>query len=430
MEQVIIIGGGPAGSALGCYLSKAGISNSIFESANHPRAHVGESLVTSTTRQFHDLGFLEVMEREGFVRKYGASWHPPVGGGHLAIEFSEFPQPEVDQDYTYHVDRSRFDHLLLKHAESLGSKVYQGVRVKEVLFENGAAAGVRIAVGDRTLDIPSRFVADASGRGTLLGRQLGWKKSDPHFNQFAVHAWFEGVDRGPRPDDIHIHFLPVERGWVWQIPITATVTSIGVVAEKRVFRQSEKDFAGWFQTLVHSAPDIADGMRNSRQVNEFKVEADYSYCMDHFVGDRFALIGDAARFVDPIFSSGVSVALASARFASQVIAKGFETGDLSAAALRSYEERLRRGTSIWYEFICLYYKLLPIFTHFIQNKQFRIQVLQLLQGEVYDRQEVPVLDAMRKFITSVESTEQHILAPALDQTIRLDAVAPLSGSDA
>jgi len=134
MDDVIIIGGGPAGSTAGSYLSKAGIKNVIFESSNHPRAHVGESMVTSTTRVFRDIGFLEVMEREGFVRKYGASWHAP-NGREFAIEFKEFPQPGVDQDYTYHVDRSKLDLLLLKHAEKLGSKVYQGVHVKQVLFD-------------------------------------------------------------------------------------------------------------------------------------------------------------------------------------------------------------------------------------------------------------------------------------------------------
>ena len=126
MNDVIIIGGGPAGSALGSYLSKAGISNTIFESSIFPRDNVGESLVTSTTRVFNEIGFLETMEREGFVHKFGASWHAPKGN-EFSIEFREFPQQGIDQEYTYHVNRSKFDLLLLKHAEKLGSKIYQGV---------------------------------------------------------------------------------------------------------------------------------------------------------------------------------------------------------------------------------------------------------------------------------------------------------------
>ena len=145
--------------------------------------------------------------------------------------------------------------------------------------------------------------------------------------------------------------------------------------------------------------------------------SDYSYAMKQFVGNGFMLIGDAARFVDPIFSSGVSVALSSAQFASEQLIGCLESGDLSAEALRPYEEKLRRGTSIWYEFICLYYKLLPLFTRFIQSKKHRHQVLQLLQGEVYDRQEVPVLAAMRYYIQAVEENESHLLRPALDTNI-------------
>ncbi|MFU8772576.1 MAG: NAD(P)/FAD-dependent oxidoreductase [Anaerolineales bacterium] len=152
MTDVIIIGGGPAGSAMGSLLSKAGIKNIILESANHPRPHVGESMVTSSTRVFKEIGFLPVMEREGFVHKFGASWHAP-NGKEFAIEFGEFPQEGIDQDYTYHVDRSKFDLLMLKHAESLGTKVYQGVHVKKILFEGSKAVGVRAVVAGHEFDL-------------------------------------------------------------------------------------------------------------------------------------------------------------------------------------------------------------------------------------------------------------------------------------
>ena len=116
MADAIIIGGGPAGSVLGCYLSKAGIRNIIVEKTMHPRPHIGESLVSSTVRIFDELDFLPIMEKQGFIRKYGAAWHPTQGRGEFAIEFAEFPQEGVNQDYTYHVDRATFDHLLLQHA--------------------------------------------------------------------------------------------------------------------------------------------------------------------------------------------------------------------------------------------------------------------------------------------------------------------------
>ena len=414
MDDVIIIGGGPAGSTAGSYLSKAGIKNVIFESSNHPRAHVGESMVTSTTRVFRDIGFLEVMEREGFVRKYGASWHAP-NGREFAIEFKEFPQPGVDQDYTYHVDRSKLDLLLLKHAEKLGSKVYQGVHVKQVLFDGSRARGVRVNLNGKEIDLEAKMVVDASGRNTLLGNQLKLKVKDPIFNQYAVHAWFDDVQRGEghSADFIHIYFLKIERGWVWQIPITDKITSVGVVADRNVIREAQLDLEGYFNKYIVTNPDLTRAMQHARRINEFKTEGDYSYSLAKFVGDGFICIGDAARFVDPIFSSGVSVALTSAKYASERIRMAFEQDDFSEAMFKPYEDRVRGGVGVWYEFIRLYYKLLPLFTHFIQSKHHRIEVLRLLQGEVYDRTQVPVLDAMREYIRAVEQSEDHLLKSSL-----------------
>jgi FADH2 O2-dependent halogenase len=393
----------------------AGISNTIFESANHPRPHVGESMVTSSTRVFKEIDFLKIMEREGFVKKFGASWHAPGSRGKFAIEFGEFPQEGVDQDYTYHVDRSKFDLLLLKHAEELGSKVYQGVHVTQVLFEDGFARGVRVRVGSQEMDIPAKVVVDASGRNTLLGRQLKIKKKDPLFNQYAIHGWFDQVDRGndESADHIHIYFLPVERGWVWQIPITDKITSIGVVVEKNVFAQAHQDLEAFFFEQIQTNDNLAQAMRNASRVNEFKTEGDYSYSLTQFAGNGYLLVGDAARFVDPIFSSGVSIALYSAKFASERIRHAFEINDFSQETFWPYEEKLRRGVNVWYEFIRLYYKLLPLFTYFISSKEHRLQVLQLLQGEVFDRTDVPVLEAMRKFIEAVENNENHIFRQRL-----------------
>ncbi len=413
----MIIGGGPGGSALGCYLSKAGISNTIFESAIHPRAHVGESLVTSTTRIFKDIGFLATMEREGFVRKYGASWHPIKRNVELTIEFAEFPQEGVDQDYTYHVDRSRFDALLLKHASNLGSKVYQGTEVTEVLMDGDRARGVRVEVAGESIEVAAKVVVDASGRRAVLGRQLKLLDKDPQFDQFATHAWFENVARSTtgRNNDIHIYFLPVERGWVWQIPISETVTSVGVVVEKRDFLKvaGEADLEAWFMQMVCSTPGGQQAMQGAVRINEFKREGDYSYRMRRFVGPGYMMIGDAARFVDPIFSSGVSVATHSAKFAAEAIRSVLLDGQPETPAFEAFETTLERGCNIWYEFICLYYRLLPLFTLFIQNPLYRMQVLRLLQGEVFDRTEAPVLDAMRDFIRAVESNEEHLMRPYL-----------------
>ena len=409
MYDVVIIGGGPAGSTIGSYLSKAGIKNLILEGHNQPRPHVGESLVLSTMRVFGELGLIDTMDRSGFVKKYGASWRD-FNGKEQALHFSEFRQEGIDRDHTYHVDRGKFDLLLLKHAQSLGSEVHQGVQVKKVNFVDGKAVGVRAKFAGQEIDIPSRIVVDASGRQTLLGRQLNLKQNDKIFNQYAVHAWFENVERGEDPktaDYIHIYFLPVKRGWAWQIPITDTITSVGVVAEREVFQQFKAESERYFNTYVETNKGLARAMANAVRVNDFKTEGDYSYILDKFCGNGFLMVGDAARFVDPIFSSGVSVAMHSARFAAQKIQAALEVGDFSEEMFKPYENTLRGGVNIWYEFIRLYYKLLPLFTIFIQS-EYRVEILRLLQGEVFNRQDVRVLDVMRRYIEAVEQNEKHV----------------------
>src|SRR4030042_260216 len=250
---------------MGSFLSKAGISNILLEADNHPRPHVGESMVMSSVRVFDEIGFLSTLETEGFVRKYGASWHE-IGGREAAITFSEFPQEGIRQPYTYHVDRSKLDLLMLKHAQRLGTQVYQGATVKEVLFDGARARG------------------------------------EPE-----------------TADYIHVYFLPVERGWAWQIPITDTITSIGIVAEKDVFRQFRGRPEDYFEHYVQSNKGLAQAMAGAVRLNDYKTEGDYSYSMNSFIGNGWVLIGDAARFVDPIFSSGVSIALYSAKYASEQI---------------------------------------------------------------------------------------------------------------
>ncbi|MGA9532460.1 MAG: tryptophan 7-halogenase, partial [Anaerolineales bacterium] len=237
------------------------------------------------------------------------------------------------------------------------------------------------------------------------------KQNDPIFDQYAVHAWFDGVERGqgPTADYIHIFFLPVERGWAWQIPITSTRTSIGIVTERSEFKKFKAQDNDFFAHYARSNDALARAMKDAVQVTPFKSDGDYSYSMEQFVGDGWIMVGDAARFVDPIFSSGVNIALYSAKFSSEVIKRSLEVGDVSRSALQPYEDRLRAGVEIWYEFIRLYYKLLPLFTLFIRSPDYRQEIHRLLQGEVYNRQEVGVLDAMRRYIETVEATAGHLL---------------------
>ncbi len=426
--DVGIIGGGPAGGGLAAYLAKAGVRCVLFERELFPRPHVGESLVPSSTRVFKDLDFLPVMEAAGFPHKFGAVWTATGSKNEFEhgwegletecqadIRFEERAQPGVDQNYTYHVDRGKFDNLLLHHAKSLGADVFMGVGVKDVVFDEGAYPEIRYTVGKREVGCRVRIVADCSGRRTFLGNRLKLKQKDEVFDQYAIHTWFDGLDRtatmnkgsSHKGDYIYVHFLPITNSWVWQIPITDTITSVGVVTQKKHFAKDKQSREDFFWECVNSRPELHDALRRSTQVRPFTDEGDYSYAMQQITGDNWIMVGDAGRFVDPIFSTGVSIALNSARFAHKDILKALETGDTSRKAFSEYEATLRRGTKNWYNFITVYYRLNVLFTAFIRDPRYRLDVLKLLQGDVYDEQEPEVLSRMRDIVSAVEDNEKH-----------------------
>jgi len=437
--QVGIIGGGPAGASMAAYLAKAGVSCVVFERELFPRPHVGESLVPSSGRVFKDLDFLGQMEEAKFPHKYGAAWTAASSKGtyntdwhnldewkddkangngamapdtHAEVRFEERPQPGVERTYTYHVDRGKFDMLLLQHANKLGAAVYEGVRVSHVDFGPQEPV-IHFRMGHKEMGVSVKMVIDASGRNTFLGNQLKLKITDTVFDQYAIHTWFDQYDRrtfskgDAQGDYIFIHFLPVSNTWVWQIPITDAVTSIGVVTQKKNFAKAKEEREKFFWDTLGTRPELQEALRKAMRVRPFKDEGDYSYAMKQICGDRFILLGDAGRFVDPIFSTGVSIALNSARFAHKDVLAALEKNDFSHQSFANFESTLRRGTKNWYDFISVYYRLNVLFTYFINEKKYRLDVLKLLQGDVYDEEAPEVLTKMQRMVTEVEKNARH-----------------------
>jgi FADH2 O2-dependent halogenase len=451
--DVVIIGGGPAGAGIAAYLAKAGVRCVVLEREMFPRPHVGESLVPSSTRVFRELGFLDTMFDAGFPKKYGAAWTAPdqrrlmdnrwhdlaatddIGDGvapseYADVRFRERPQAGVALDHTWHVDRAKFDELLLAHAERLGATVRQGAAVRDVAIDPAEGVEIGFDVAGRRRSLRTRMVVDASGRRTVMGATMGWKVKDPVFDQFAIHTWFGGYDRSvlapgdrEKQDFIYIHFLPGPNTWVWQIPIDDDVTSVGVVTQKANFARRRSEHDAFFREQLATRPLFAETLARAEQLRPLKTEGDYSYAMTEIVGDRLVLIGDAARFVDPIFSTGVSIALNSARFASRDILAALESGDFSRSAFSTYATTVRRGTKNWYDFITAYYRLNVLFTAFVNDPRYRLDVLKLLQGDVYDEDAPPVLQRMRDIVTEVERNPQHVLHGLLND-LTANAFAP------
>ena len=417
VSDVVILGAGPAGLTLGCYLADAGIPCTILERANHPRPHVGESLMPASIRLFEEIGFLPIMEAADFPRSDGVVYHPR-GRQSIPIAYSEFPQEGIEQEYTYHVDRSKFDLLLLKHAENRGCHIVQGASAQEVTFSDDQATGVDVDLAGQRIHFPARVVVDAAGRATKIGRQLSLRRDHPVFDQFALHAWFLDVDRGKRAttDYTHIFFIPDLRGWAWQAPINAEITSIGLVADRSVYgvyQEADVGIEEFFNDSLEKNKALAKATKGALRINELKGEVNYSYQLDQVCGNGWIAIGDAARFTDPIFSSGVSVAMHNARFAAERIQTALESGDCRRETFLPYEDKLRADAAIWDDFIRLFYRLLPSFTHVVESPEHRRSVLRLIQGEVHADSDARVLEEMRGLVSSVESADDHALKDEL-----------------
>jgi FADH2 O2-dependent halogenase len=417
--DVIVIGGGPAGSMIGSLVAMGGHRALIIEKDVHPRDHVGEGLIPATNIPLHRIGFLDKLNDAGFIPKPGSGWNGPRSRpwSFVEVPLFEFPMEGNPQPWTFHVERDVMDSMLLRHAHDLGAKVLQGVTVDQVLFDGGRAVGVRARVADGwERDLNARVVVDASGRRCLLATQLKMKTKDRSFNQYVIYSWFRGVRRPPERIAGYslFYFLGLNQAWAWQFPLRDGKYSVGVVADKEDFQKSGRGEEEFFDSLAARSRNLRYAMEEAERIRPFWIEGDYSYKIDRYSGPGWVLVGDALRFVDPIFSSGVDVALFSATYAYEAIMESWRTGDEETTFLR-YQDIINTGVDVWYDTIGMFYKLQNLLSRFVMHRRWRESVVRTLQGNPYDpengRRTRALIDAMQLAYERVLAQPDNLLRP-------------------
>jgi FAD-dependent halogenase len=353
--RVVVIGGGPGGSTAGTMLARQGHDVVLFERERFPRQHIGESLLPASIPILDLLGVRAAVEQAGFVKKWGATM---IWGAAQEPWSWYFRETNPRYPHSYQVWRPLFDQLLLDNSRRNGVDVREGHRVTEVLFDSGRVAGVRYDGGAGVTGIEEAdFVVDASGQAAIIGRALDLRRWDPFFRNMAVYAYFSGARRLPSPDETNILVESYANGWFWTIPLHNGLTSVGAVvdrgtADARVRGRSLDRFL--LDELA--ATDATAGLLRDAALSEgpYSIK-DWSYTSDTVVGDGFILVGDAACFVDPLFSSGVHLALSAGVLAAAYVTSALKNPEMAVAAAPVYQELYYSHYNRFHEMAKLFY---------------------------------------------------------------------------
>jgi len=385
--DVIVMGGGPAGSSVAGILAREGRKVILFEKAIFPRHHIGESLMTDTYWTFRRLGVLEKLKESPFVRKYSVQFANAAGKESRPFYFFEAVHHE--SAVTWQITRSEFDHLLINHAAEQGVTVHQGVLVKQVLFEGDQAVGVEVEMQDGAREkFYAKVVVDATGQAAMLSNKFRWRVRDPKLKKAVIYSYFKDAHREPDLNGGATLVLRTEKGsngWFWYIPLENDITSVGIVADPEYLVQGRgQDLAKIFQEEIDKCEPVRRRVAPGTRVDKIYSILDYSYRSKHNAGNGFIIIGDAYGFLDPIYSSGVLLALKMAELAADAIHDAFNHDDFSAGRLGQYQAKLDRGIESMRKLVYAFYNEGFSFSGFLRKyPEERVHIINLLIGDVF-----------------------------------------------
>ncbi len=343
--DVLVIGGGPAGSAAATVLAEHGRRVLVLERENFPRYHIGESLIPFTFHPLKRLGLIERLKQSAFTKKYSVQFISANGRVSQPFYFFDrYDRETVAQ--TWQVTRSEFDQMLLDNARDKGANVIEGINVEELLWEDGKVVGVRARKRDgEETEFCAPLTFDATGKETFAATRNGWRQRDPFLNKMAVWTYYtgavrqEGIDAGATG----VAFIP-ERGWFWWIPLHDDRLSLGVVAEgKYLSRGDVRDIQVMLEREIENNQWVKANLTPAKQHGDYYITHDFAHHSRYCGTDGLLLLGDAYCFLDPVFSSGLMLALKSGVMAADAAEAAFGVGDISAQRFAAYGKELREN---------------------------------------------------------------------------------------
>ncbi len=383
--DVVVIGGGPAGSTVSTVVADSGAGVELFERERFPRFHIGESMIPETYWTLNRIGMIPKLKASAFTKKHSVQFFNANGKASAPFYFADNKDHESSQ--TWQVVRSEFDQMMLENAREHGVRAHEGVRVLDVVFEGSSAVGVRVRDEDGgEREVRSKIVVDASGQNGLLMNKLDLRVWDPVLTMGAVWTYFEGAHRDPGRDEGATLVLQTsdKNGWFWYLPLHNDIVSVGVVAGFEYLFKGRKDYEKTFGEELERCPVAKERATKGRRVSGCFATKDFSYRSKRVAGDGWVLVGDAFGFLDPLYSSGIMLALKSGELAGDAIVEGLASGNLSAAQLGRWGPRFTEGMDRMRRLICEYYNGFNFGNFVRKHPELRGAITDLLIGDLFD----------------------------------------------